>query len=431
MSTLWYIPAILLLLFGSAFFSAAEMSLSSANRLRLESAADGGSRRARAACAVLDRYDDALSAILIGNNLCNIASDALATVLTVTVLGARYTPAAAVVSTALMVAVIIVFCESAPKIMAKKNANRWSIAFSYTLRVLMVLLRPLIALVQLLIRVLTLPFRGEKPEDQQEEAAAELQSIIETVEDEGVIDEGRSEMLQAALDFSQVPVMDVMTARVDVDAIDVDDDWADILAAVESAPYSRIPVYEDSIDNVIGILYLNRFFKALLDGGKVDLRSLLMEPLYIYKTVKLPAVLNELRGKQQHLAIVTDEYGGTLGIVTMEDVLEEIVGDIWDETDEVEPEVVERPGGGYELDGDLPIGEFAELLDVSEESLDTESSTVGGWTIEKFGAFPKAGDSFTAGGWKLTVLTMDEDGLRVERVLVEKAPGPDKDKKES
>lgn len=423
MNLLWAGAAMLLLLFGSAFFSASEMAISSANRLRLESAAEDGARRARTACGVLDRYEDALSAILIGNNLCNIGSDSLATMLTMTILGSRYTPAASVVSTVLMVAVVIVFCESAPKIMAKKNANRWSMAFSPVLRLLMTLLWPLIFLVRILIRVLTFPLKGEKEGDQRQEAAAELQSIIETVEDEGVIDEERSEMLQAALDFSQIPVMDVMTARVDMTAIDVDDSWEEILEEVDEASFSRIPVYEDSVDNIVGILYTNRFFKAVLEaGGQTDIRALLMEPLYIYKTVKLPAVLSQLRNQQQHLAIVTDEYGGTLGIVTLEDVLEQLVGDIWDETDEVQDPVVARPDGAYELDGDLPIGDFAELLERSEEDLDTDSATVGGWTIEKFGRFPKAGDCLESGGLRIRVLAMDEDGLRVERVLAEKLP---------
>lgn len=171
--------------------------------------------------------------------------------------------------------------------------------------------------------------------------------------------------------------MDVMTARVDVEALDIDDDWRELLLSGEDLPYSRIPVYEDSIDNVIGVLYLNRFYKALLDDPDADIRSNLMKPLYIYKTVKLPDVLAQLRKNQQHLAVVTDEYGGTLGIVTLEDVLEELVGDIWDETDEVEDEIVERPDGMYEIDGDLPIGDLAELLDVTEESLDTASATAG------------------------------------------------------
>ena len=395
------ILAVLALLGGSAFFSAAEMAISAANRMRLASAAEEGSRKAKTALAVLDRFQDALSAILIGNNLCNIASDSLATVLVMALLGSRYNGLASVLTTVVMTAIVIIFCESAPKIAAKKNANRLALGIGGIVRACMIVLAPVVLLVKGLIWVLTVPLKGEQHEDSAEEAAAELQSIIETVEDEGVIDEDRSELLLSALDFSQIPVMDVMTARVD-------------------DSFSRLPVYEDSIDNIIGILHLNRFYRALLDDPDTDVRSCLMKPLYIYKTVKLPDVLSQLRRSQQHLAIVTDEYGGTLGIVTLEDVLEQLVGDIWDENDEVEEDVVARPDGAFEVDGDLPLGELAELLDRREEDLSADSATAGGWTIEKFGAFPKAGDSFETDGLWVRVLAMDEDGLRVEKILVEK-----------
>ena len=415
-----YIAAILALLAGSAFFSASEMALTSANRMRLSSAAEEGSRGAKTAVALLDRFEDALSAILIGNNLCNIAADSLTTVLAMTLLGKRYNGLTSAAVTVAMTLFIIFFCESAPKIAAKKNANRAATEFSGFLRLLTVVFLPVIALCRGLIWLITRPMKGEDEEESPEEAAAELQSIIETVEDEGVIDEDRSELLLSALDFSQIPVMDVMTARVDVQALDVEDDWRELLLAGEDAPYSRIPVYEGSIDDVVGILYLNRFFKALLDDPDTDLRSTLMKPLYVYKTVKLPEVLNQLRRHQQHMAVVTDEYGGTLGIVTLEDVLEHLVGEIWDETDDVEPDVVERADGAFEVDGDLPIADFAELLGVKEEDLATDSATAGGWTIEKFQAFPKAGDELVAQGVHVKVLSMDEDGRRVERLLAEK-----------
>ena len=417
-----YIAAMLVLLGGSAFFSAAEMSISSANRMRLSSAAEEGSRGAKNALAVLDRFQDALSAVLIGNNLCNIGSDSLATVLVMALLGRRYNGLASVITTVVMTVIVIIFCESAPKIAAKKNANRWAVGISGILRFLMLALSPVVLLVKGLIWVLTLPFKGEQHADSAEEAAAELQSIIETVEDEGVIDEERSELLLSALDFSQIQVMDVMTARVDVDALDVDSDWRELLLDGEEDTFSRIPVYEDSIDNIIGILHINRFYRMLMEDPQADVRECLMKPLYIYKTVKLPDVLSQLRRSQQHLAIVTDEYGGTLGIVTLEDVLEQIVGEIWDENDEVEEDVVARPDGAFEVDGDLPLGELAELLAMKEEDLSTDSATAGGWTIEKFGSFPKAGDTFETDGLSVRVLAMDEDGLRVEKILVEKKP---------
>ena len=423
MTTWIYLLLMLALLCGSAFFSASEMALSSANRMRLASAAEEGNRAAAIACKVIDKYENALSAILIGNNLCNIGSDSILTWIGITLLGSRYNGWVSALITLFMTALIIVFCESAPKIAAKKNANRFSMTVAPIVRFLMIVLSPVIFLVSLLIRLITLPLKGENSgESSEEEAAAELQSIIETVEDEGVIDEDRSELLRSALDFSEIAVMDVMTARVDVEALDIDDDWCELLLSGEDLPYSRIPVYENSIDNVIGVLYLNRFFKALLDDPGADIRSNLMKPLYIYKTVKLPDVLAQLRKNQQHLAVVTDEYGGTLGIVTLEDVLEELVGDIWDETDEVENEVVARPDGGYELDGAMTLSDFLELLGWNEDALDdADSTTVGGWTLERFGAFPREGDRIVADGLEITVLSMD-DGRSVDMVLVRTLP---------
>ena len=209
-----------------------------------------------------------------------------------------------------------------------------------------------------------------------------------------------------------------MTARVDVDAIDIDDDWEEILDEIENSKHSRLPVYEDSIDNVIGFLYLNHFLKALTDNPRPDIRALLMEPLYVYKTVKLPQVLAQLRHAKKHLAIVTDEYGGTLGVISLEDVLEQIVGDIWDETDEVEAEVVEKAEGEYELDGDMTISDFLELMGIDEDGWEFESDTVGGWTIESFGRFPSPGEQFEFENLTVTVLAMDKQ--RVDKVLVVK-----------
>ena len=409
---------VIALLIGSALFSASEMALSSANRMRLAAAAEEGSRAAAWAVDLLDRYEDTLSTILIGNNLCNIGADSLVTALAMSLLGARYNALSSLIVTVCVTLVVLLFCESAPKIIAKKNANRLATGLSGFLQALGLLLSPLIFLLRHLVRLITAPFPGEQAADPEAEAAAELQSIIETVEDEGVIDSDRSELLLSALDFSQGSVMDVMTARVDVDALSVHDDWRELLLNRPEPPFSRVPVYDDGIDDIVGVLYLNRFFRALLDDPGADIRDYLMDPLYLYKTTKLPDALSRFRRSQQHLAIVTDEYGGMLGVVTLEDVLEQIVGDIWDETDEVEDEIVTLPDGSWEVDGDLPIADFAELAGVPEDSLTTDSATAGGWTIEKFGAFPRPGDTFVADGLTVKVLAMDEDGLRVERILV-------------
>lgn len=402
----------------SAFCSASEMAFSSANKLRLENSAEDGSKKAKVALKITERFDDALSAILICNNLANIGASSLASVAVILLLGSdEYTW----VSTLVLTILVIIFGETMPKIISKKNANRISEKHAYPVRFLMIILKPLIWLVVKLIDLITLPLPEPKSEDSAEEAVEELQSIIETAEDEDVIDEDQSELVRSAIDFSETSALEVMTARVDVTSIDIDDKWEDILALIEEAPYSRIPVYEDSIDNIIGVLYLNHFLKAMTDGDRVNIRSLLMPPCYVYKTTKLPVVLNQLRRAKQHLAVVTDEYGGTLGVVSMEDVLEQIVGEIWDETDTVEQEIVQRSEGEYELDGSMILSDMAELLELREDDMEAESDTVGGWTIERFGSFPRVGDSFDYENISLTVLEMS-DGRRVDKVLVKVRP---------
>ncbi len=411
------LAGLLLCIIGSNYFSSSEMAYSSCNRLRLESARDGGSKRAAIAVKIIDRFDDTLSAILIGNNLVNIAASSIGSVLVILIAG---DDSYAWVSTVVITVLVIIFGETMPKIVAKNSANRIALSHAYFVRGLTIILMPLIWLVVGLVKLLTSGLKGEEADSDEEAAAMELSSIIETAEDEAVLDGDRSELVQAAIDFSDVMAYEVMTARVDVVALDIDDDWNEQLAAIDSAPYSRIPVYEDSIDNVIGVLYLNHFLKALTDEKNPDIRSMLMPTCYVYKTMKMPAVLNELRRAKQHLAIVTDEYGGTLGVLSMEDVLEQLVGEIWDDTDEVEEEIVERPDGQYELDGDMVISDFLELVGIREKDFEADSETVGGWTIEMFGAFPKPGDSFEYENMSVTVLEMD--GLRVEKVLVKLHP---------
>ena len=414
-----YILGLLLCLLLSAFFSSANVAFSSANRLRIESAQENGARAGavKGALAVLDHLDFSLAALTACNNLANISAATIAVALAYELSGGGSWTWLAGVLTAVLV---LVLGESMPDMVARKNANRFALRFALPVRALSLLLSPVVFVLGGLARLLTLPLRGERSAEDDDAAVEELQSIIETAEDEDVLDEGRSELLRSALDFSEISASEAMTARVDVVAIDIDDDWEDILETIANTTHSRLPVYEDSIDNVIGFLYLNHFLKAMTESEKPDIRSLLMEPLYIYKTIKLPQVLTELRHAKKHLAIVTDEYGGTLGVISMEDVLEQIVGDIWDETDEVEHEVVERSAGEYELDGDMSIWDFLELAGIPEENFDFESDTVGGWTMAMFGRYPKAGDSFDYENLTVTVLKMD--GLRVDRVNVRISP---------
>lgn len=412
--TIYYVLAgIVLCVYLSSFFSGSEMSYSSCSHMRLESEMEAGSKKARIALYIVDHFDDALGAILIGNNLVNIACSSLGSVAVILITG---TDKYAWVATVILTIAVIIFGETIPKITAKKGANNYAKKYAYIIRFLMIVLKPLVLIFVGLIALITKPMKGEFIEDDSDGKVEELQTIIETAEDEAVIDEEESELVQAAIEFPDVSASEAMTARVDVLAIDIEDSWDEILETIAKSHYTRIPVYEGSIDHIIGVLHMNRFLKAMVDSEEVDIRALVMEPCYVYKTMKLPEVLAAFRKNRQHLAIVVDEYGGTLGIISMEDVLEQVVGDIWDETDTVEDEVTKKSESEYEIDGDMPISDFLDLMNIREESFDYESETVGGWTIEYFGRFPEAGESFRYADFTVTVLAMNE--LRVDRVLV-------------
>ena len=410
------ILGLILCVFLSAFFSASEMALSSANRIRLENEAEEGSGRAKTALELTEDFDDSLSAILIGNNLVNIAASSIASVLVILLLGSdRY----AWISTLALTVLIIIFGETIPKITAKQQATAFSLRCAPFVKLLRVLLLPFIRLVVALVNLLT---RGieEAEEDDEDEEIEELQTIIETAEDEGVLDSGETEMLIAAIDFNDISAYEVMTARVDIEAVDVDDDLEDIKKQIESTPYTRIPVYEDSIDNIIGVMHLNAFLRACARGEDFDIRDLLMPPVYVYKTTRLPLVLESFKDTQQHVAIVTDEYSGTLGLLTLEDVLEVIVGDIWDENDLIEEDIVQRSESEYELDGDLPISDFLELMEIDEDDFEFDSDTVGGWCMEMLEHFPVPGEKFEYEEEGLTVTVLEAGERRVDKVLVNK-----------
>lgn len=411
------IAGIILCIILSGFFSGSEMAYSSCNQLRLENEKDDGSKKAGVALFIAEHFNDALGAILIGNNLVNIACSSLGTVAVILVMGSD---AYSWASTLIITIAVIIFGETIPKITAKKRANTYAKKYAYPVRALMIILKPLVLLVTGLVHLICLPLKGETETD-ADEALEELQSIIETAEDEEVLEDDQSELVRAAIDFPDVAASEVMTARVDVTAIDIDDSYEEILQVIENAHVTRIPVYQDSIDHVIGILHLNHFLKAMTENEQVDIRSLLLEPCYVYKTLRLPEVLAELRRSRQHLAIVVDEYGGTLGVVTMEDVLEAVVGEIWDETDTIEDEVVQNRENEYEVDGDMAITDFLELMDIREDDFEGESETAGGWCIEMLEHFPVAGEGFRYESFMITVLAMD--GHRVERLKIEKIPG--------
>ena len=428
MSVTSQLICIALCIFMSAFFSSSEMAFSSCNRVRLEHLKDNKNSSAGIAVKILDHFESALSAILVGNNLVNIAASSLGSIVAIRLAGDAYTW----VSTLILTVLVIILGETVPKILAERNATSFSLVLARPVRVLMVILRPVTYVTVAFVNFITRLLPDEK-EDGSDLAAEELRTIIETAENEDVLDEDTSELVSAAIDFSEVTVQEVMTARADMVVINVEDDPSEIYEGVMSAGVSRIPVYEGDIDHIIGVLHVNRYLKAAAgiaagekeDGsgmsriaGLIDIRERMLPVSYVYKAMKLPSVLAQLRESRQQIAIVTDEYGCTIGLVSIEDVLEELVGEIWDETDTIEPDIIERPDGQFDVDGDMTLTEFAEHMGISEDQMDYESDTVGGWCIEMLGEFPEEGDSFE---WKnLTVTVTGISERRVRSVRVEK-----------
>ena len=423
----WAIPVLIILVYFSSVFSGSEIAYSSANEIRLAHLADDGDRKAKTALFNYNRYDNLLSTILIGNNFVNLAASTISTELFVTMLASRMSEnASAAISTAVMTVVILIFGEIVPKIVAVDNADKFAMDKAGFLKALGIVFFPLVWLVTKLVSGVS-GIWAKSVTDDSTVTEDELSEIIDTVEDEGVIDEQTSDLLQSALDFPDICAYEIITPRVDMVAIDVDDD-KDEIDTILSSSVSRIPVYEDTIDNIIGVVHLNEILKVIADGAELDLRAHMLPVCYIHKTTILPQALRELRDRKLHLAIVTDEYGGTMGVLTMEDILEQIVGDIWDETDVVEDEFVKISDDTYECDGDMRIYDLLDEFEIDDDDFDDDNATVGGWAIEQLGGYPAKGDSFDFEN--LTVTVKQIQNLRVTRLLIkvhEKPDEPDED----
>ncbi|MEG1524296.1 MAG: hemolysin family protein [Clostridia bacterium] len=411
-TTVWPYLAIIGLITLSAFFSGSEIAYSSANVLRLRSAAENGKRSAKLAYNIYKMYDNALIAILIGNNLVNIAASSVATVIAVSLLG----DAGAWIATLIMTLLILTFGEIMPKIIAMQTADHFARIVALPLNILMTLLFPVIWLVNLLLKGFDKLWRN-KVSSGPSITEDDLETILDTVEDEGVIDEERADLLQSALDFDEVLAYEVLTPRVDMTAIDADGPMDEIMETILDSTYSRIPVYRDTIDSIIGVLHLNRVFKELVDGNEIDVEALMMSPVFVHKTMPLPDVLKVMKIKKSHLVIVTDEYGGTMGVLSMEDVLEQLVGDIWDESDIVEDEFIELGNDRYDVDADVRIEDFFEELDIDDRDFNDDNTTLGGWAIEQLGKYPRVGDRFDYKN--LTITVKKKKKLRVIRLLVQ------------
>jgi len=408
--------AIVFCLICSAFFSGSEIAYTSVNKNRLRKQADEGSKKAQIATYIADNFDKALSTILIGNNLVNIAASSISTMIAISLVGEEM---GTTLATVVMTILLLIFGEITPKIVAKEMNESFSLSVARLLRLLMVVLAPVVwitvSIVNLISRIWT-----RNSEDEGGMTEDELLTIIETVEDEGVIDENQSELLQSALEFSDIEVSEIIVPRVDMLAINIDAMEESVIQTLVEAHFSRIPVYQKSIDNIIGVLPVNSLLKQLTSGGEMDIQSLLVDVCFVHKSMKLPAVLDELKRLKTHLAIVTDEYGGTMGLVTMEDVLEQLVGEIWDESDEIVSEIIETGENTYEVSGDMNVYDFLDYIDVDDKDFESEYSSVGGWAIEMLGGIPAEGSSFAYANFEVTISEMAD--MRVIKLNVVVTP---------
>lgn len=393
----------------SAFFSATETAFSSSSKIKLMSLSENGDKRAEKVLLTIDRYDGFLTTILIGNNVVNILLASIATMFFVSKVGATY---GATVSTVAVTVVVLIFGEITPKSLAKQSPEKFAMAVIPAVRVLIVLFTPLTVIFALWTKLIAKINGGS---DDSSITDDELITIVKEAENEGGLDKNESELIQNAIVFDDRQAEDILTPRVDIVAVPADADKKDVAQAFSETGYSRLPVYEGSLDNIIGVIHQKDFYEEIVDGdGKLE--DILQSAVFVAPSMKISNLLRELQRAQTHIAVVVDEYGGTAGLVTMEDILEELVGEIWDEHDEVVEDVVEESDNTFLIQGTLLLEEMFEIFQIDDE--ESEADTVSGWIMERLGHIPEENESFE---YEDLVITISEVvNRRITEVRVQK-----------
>ena len=410
---------ILFLLMGSAFFSGTEIAYTSLSKLKMKRDSENPTTVQKLVGFIYNHYDYALSTVLVGNNLVNIGATSVATVLAVKLavgLDGRITDkTASAIVTLIMTVLILIVGEITPKMIARRCSETIARIAAWPLLVLMILFFPVVWISTGVVNLFSILWKKDTQTVTITEE--ELENLLDTAEDEGVIDESETELLQSALEFTDLDAADILTPRIDVIGFELHDSMEFILDTIAETQFSRYPVYERTIDHVVGILYVKHLLKELVDNKDVQLTDLLLEPVYIPKTMKLHDIMDEFRSHQSHMVIVADEYGGIMGVVTMEDVLEQLVGEIWDENDDIVNDWQELAPHRWECSGDMNLTEFFDNLDLDDDKLESDCATVGGWAAENIGAMPVAFDSFDYLQFTILVKHVDENH-RISRLLI-------------
>ncbi|MCI6991505.1 MAG: hemolysin family protein [Clostridiales bacterium] len=409
-STCIAIIVILIILVAlSAWCSSTETAFSSVNKLRLKSKADDGNLRAKKALVLLEQYDKVLSCILIGNNIVNLTAATLGTVLFTKLLGPVYGPAS---STIILTVVVLIFGEITPKTLANDQAEKFCMRAAPALRICLIVLTPLQLFFGLFQKAAIKLFHSSEEEGITEE---ELITMVEEAESEGGLEHHESELIRAAIEFNDMEVEEILTPRVDIVAAPDTITMEEFAVLFAENGYSRIPVYHTSIDNIIGVVHEKDFFSARYHNH-TDITSLISKVFYTTGTAKISDLLRLLQVRKAHMAVVVDEYGGTMGIVTMEDILEELVGEIWDEHDEVIEEFKPQEDGSYLISCSASLDDLFDRF--SLRAVDIDSASISGWVLEQLGRVPVEGDHFTYENLDVTVTRVDHRRILEIRVAV-------------
>ncbi len=386
----------LALVLMSGYFSATETAFSTFNRIRMKNAAENGNKRAALVLKMAEDYDRLLSTILVGNNIVNILLTTIATISFVKWVGEANGPA---VSTVVATVVVLVFGEISPKSLAKQYADRFVMSTAPLLRLITWVLTPINFVFSLWKKLLSLVFKSTGEQAVTEE---ELLTIVDEAQQGGSLDEQESEMIHRVIEFNDREAVDILIPRVDVAAVPLDATHKELGQLFIESGYSRLPVYDDTIDRVVGVVYHKDYYREA--ANKPTPATIMKEALFVPPTVKIQSLLTQLQTAQSHIAIVTDEYGGTLGIVTMEDILEELVGEIWDEHDDVIHNILPQPDGSAVV---LCSTELIDLMEHFGTDTDCDATTVSGWVMEAMGCIPSVGDAFTADGLSVEVTKVE------------------------
>ena len=389
--------ALVILVAMSAYFSATETAFTSLNRIRLKNKADNGSRRAAKTLALAEEYDKLLSTILIGNNIVNNVATTVGAVLFIKLVGEQRGPA---VSATVLTIVILIFGEVSPKSLAKEHPEQFAMFSAPLLKIFMVLLTPANFLFGQWKKLLSVIFRNSEDDGITEE---ELVGMVDQAETEGGLDEHESDLIRKAIEFTDLEVSEILTPRVDLVAAEEDSTMEEMAALFAESGYSRIPIYHETIDNIVGVIHEKDFYAARY-RGETMLKNLKAPVFYTTGNTQVSELLRILQKNKAHMAVVVDEYGGTQGIATLEDILEELVGEIWDEHDEVIETFQKQPDGSYLIACSADLDDMYDLFQVKGTC---DAATVSGWVMEQVGRVPEVGDHFQAEGLDVTVTKVE------------------------